>query len=62
METIRKKTKEIQVIGAAFKVIAGKPGPREDRKSPEVQLSQELELEELTSGHSGCQSVLTLQG
>lgn len=63
VETIRSEGKEgIEVIGAAFKVIAGEPGSREDKKSPEAQPSQELELKELTSGHSGCQSVLTLQG
>lgn len=49
METVRSEGKEgIEVIGAAFKVIAGEPGPREDRKSPEAQPSQELELEEPT--------------
>lgn len=50
METVRSEGKEgTEVIGAAFKVIAGEPGPREDRKSPEAQPSQELELEEPTS-------------
>lgn len=50
VETVRSEGKEgIEVIGAAFKVIAGEPGPREDRKSPEIQPSQELELEEPTS-------------